>query len=259
MGESVLAGDDEEAMHRAREARELTEARGAMPGFAVAIAEEVVLGLRAGTGPSTAKLLGHGLQRVREAGLEDYSTSGLLHAVAARAAVVRGAPDEARQHLGHVNRLRPRLTAALPWFSVQVRLEAMRACLALADVASARSLLLEVDDILRVRPDLGVLGADIASMRASLESTSEAGAGLWTLTSAELRVLSYLPTHLTFREIADRLYVSQPTVKTQAMAIYSKLGVSSRRAASETAVEHGLLDALALRFPAGTHESIGIG
>jgi LuxR family maltose regulon positive regulatory protein len=79
------------------------------------------------------------------------------------------------------------------------------------------------------------------------------------LTSAELRVLSYLPTHLTFREIADRLYVSQHTVKTQAMAIYSKLGVSSRRAAIETAVEHGLLDASALRFPAGTHESIGIG
>jgi LuxR family maltose regulon positive regulatory protein len=60
----------------------------------------------------------------------------------------------------------------------------------------------------------------------------------------------------TFREIADRLYVSTHTVKSQAMAIYGKLGVSSRRGAIEQAVEAGLLDAAVIRLP-GIPEGIG--
>ena len=41
-------------------------------------------------------------------------------------------------------------------------------------------------------------------------------------------VLGYLPTHLSFPAIAGRLNVSRFTVKTQAMAVYRKLGASSR-------------------------------
>ena len=48
-------------------------------------------------------------------------------------------------------------------------------------------------------------------------------------------MLGYLPSHLCFREIADRLYVSSNTVKTHARAIYRKLGVSSRGEAVELA------------------------
>ncbi len=96
-------------------------------------------------------------------------------------------------------------------------------------------------------------------MRSRLARIAEAGVGHWTLTTAELRVLQYLPTHLTFAEIAERLYVSPHTVKSQAVAIYSKLGVSSRRAAIETAVEFGLLDGSALRFPLGPGVDAGIG
>ena len=76
------------------------------------------------------------------------------------------------------------------------------------------------------------------------------------MTTAELRLLAYLPTHLSFREIADRLFVSPHTVKSQAMAIYGKLGVSSRRGAIEQAVEAGLLDAAVIRMP-GIPEGIG--
>lgn len=67
-------------------------------------------------------------------------------------------------------------------------------------------------------------------------------AGSTSLTPAELRVLAYLQTHLMFREIADRLTVSQNTVKTHAMGIYRKLAVSSRSAAVERALEFGLLE-----------------
>ena len=63
-----------------------------------------------------------------------------------------------------------------------------------------------------------------------------------------MRVLTYLPTHLTFREIAGRLFVSPHTVKSHAVAIYGKLGVSTRRAAIEEAVEAGLLDPSVIRM-----------
>ena len=65
--------------------------------------------------------------------------------------------------------------------------------------------------------------------------------GASTLTEAELRLLPYLATHLSFREIGERLYVSRHTVKSHAMAVYRKLNVTSRNAAVERARELGLL------------------
>jgi LuxR family maltose regulon positive regulatory protein len=61
------------------------------------------------------------------------------------------------------------------------------------------------------------------------------------LTTAELRVLQYLPSHLSFPEIGQRLYLSRHTVKSQALSSYRKLGVSSRSQAVERAFELGLL------------------
>ena len=52
----------------------------------------------------------------------------------------------------------------------------------------------------------------------------------------------YLATHLTFPEIASRLFISRNTVKTEAVSIYRKLGASSRSEAIERAVEVGLLE-----------------
>jgi LuxR family maltose regulon positive regulatory protein len=52
-----------------------------------------------------------------------------------------------------------------------------------------------------------------------------------------------LPTHLTFREMGERLNVSRHTVKTQAMSVYRKLGVSSRSEAIERVHQVGLLNA----------------
>jgi ATP/maltotriose-dependent transcriptional regulator MalT len=48
------------------------------------------------------------------------------------------------------------------------------------------------------------------------------------LTGAELRLLPLLSTHLSFPEIATELFLSRNTVRSQAISIYQKLGVSSR-------------------------------
>jgi LuxR family maltose regulon positive regulatory protein len=61
------------------------------------------------------------------------------------------------------------------------------------------------------------------------------------LTAAELRVVQYLPTHLSFEEIGRRLFLSRNTVKTQAISAYRKLGVSSRADAVEQAQAFGVL------------------
>jgi LuxR family maltose regulon positive regulatory protein len=68
------------------------------------------------------------------------------------------------------------------------------------------------------------------------------------LTAAELRLLPLLSTHLSFREIGERLHVSRNTVKTQAIAVYRKLGVSSRSDAIERAADLGLVETVAGRL-----------
>ena len=149
----------------------------------------------------------------------------------------------AHRSLVRAQRARLRLTYAIPWLAVQVRLELARAYRSLADPAGARTMLREVDEIFRRRPDLGVLGAQLAEVREQLEHVPVGAAGVSTLTAAELRLFPYLSTYLTFPEIGERLFLSRHTIKTQAISIYRKLGVSSRREAIERARELGLIDA----------------
>ena len=104
-------------------------------------------------------------------------------------------------------------------------------------------MLTETERVLELRPDLGSLVEDARELRERVAATSgPAGAWAMSLTGAELRLLPYLATHLTFPEIATRLFISRNTVKTEAVSIYRKLGASSRSEAIERAVEVGLLE-----------------
>jgi LuxR family maltose regulon positive regulatory protein len=173
-----------------------------------------------------------------------YVATALLHAVTARLAIAQRQGARARQALAAAQRLRPMLTHALPWFSVQVRLELAAAHLAVSDRRGAATLLREADDILRRRPRLGTLVEKAEQIRREIAGTVDTSSG-WasTLTAAELRLLPLLTTHLTFREIAERLFVSRNTVKTQAISVYRKLDASSRSEAIERAIALGLVDA----------------
>ena len=61
------------------------------------------------------------------------------------------------------------------------------------------------------------------------------------LSNSEIRVLRYLPTHLTAPEIATELSVSTATVKTHLRNLYAKLGEHSRAETVESARVLGLL------------------
>jgi LuxR family maltose regulon positive regulatory protein len=135
------------------------------------------------------------------------------------------------------------LTYALPHLAVQARIELARVYLALADLAGARTLMREIDELLRHRPGLGILVGEAASLRSQLaqqRGTSAPGAS--ALTAAELRLLPLLSTHLSFPEIGDELFLSRNTIKTQAISIYHKLDASSRSQAVARAREMGLLE-----------------
>jgi len=165
----------------------------------------------------------------------------LAWVVGARLALRHGEWLEARRLLKRSMDLLPQATHAVPWLAVQARLELARAHIALADVTTAARLLDEVDALLAVRPALGVLAEQAAPLRADLAAGEEDDRRrAASLTPAELRLLPLLPTHLSFRAIADRLSISRNTVKTEAISIYRKLGVSSRSEAISRAFELGL-------------------
>jgi DNA-binding NarL/FixJ family response regulator len=60
------------------------------------------------------------------------------------------------------------------------------------------------------------------------------------LTERELEVLRLIGTGATNREIADRLVVSEGTVKNHVSSILSRLGLRDRTQAALFAHEHGL-------------------
>jgi LuxR family maltose regulon positive regulatory protein len=51
------------------------------------------------------------------------------------------------------------------------------------------------------------------------------------LSNAEQRVLDYLPTQMSFREIGEQLELSGDSVKWLAVSVYRKLGVVTRQEA----------------------------
>jgi LuxR family transcriptional regulator, maltose regulon positive regulatory protein len=175
--------------------------------------------------------------------IEEYLPAAILVAADARLALARGRAATARGLLVAAMRLRAYLSRAIPWFGVQTSLELARSHLALADSDGARTLLREAEDVIQRRPDLGTLPHQALELRTELANAVSLDDG-WasTLTAAELRLLPLLTTHLSFREIAERLYVSRNTVKSQAISVYRKLGASSRSEAIERAVHLGLVD-----------------
>jgi LuxR family maltose regulon positive regulatory protein len=184
--------------------------------------------------------------------LKNYSTSALALAASARAMLRHGTWEKARQQLTLAENLLPRLTYALPWLAVQVRLEVGYACVTIRDRKGAERMLEEARTILGFKPKLGVLSAGIDALADEIEDMPEDGpTGHSALTAAELRLLPLLSTHLSFREIGERLFVSRNTIKTQAISVYRKLGVSSRSEAIARASELGLVgpeeQALAVR------------
>jgi hypothetical protein len=140
---------------------------------------------------------------MHRAGIEDIYTTPLVCTVQARVALHRGDLPTVHRELVTAQRLRPLLTYAHPYLAIQARIEMIRIHLALSDLAGARTLMQEVDDLLKRRPGLGTLVGEAEALRARLAHERGASVpGASALTAAELRLLPMLCTHLSFPEIA---------------------------------------------------------
>jgi LuxR family transcriptional regulator, maltose regulon positive regulatory protein len=183
-----------------------------------------------------------GLTRANELDREPYAT--LVFVVSSWVAGRQGRCDDAKHDLAAAVGLLSGLDGLMPWYEVETRLVLARAAVRLADVTMARASLSRASRALRRLSDAPEFRAWLDSAWAEIdERAASALAGPAALTLAELRILRFLPTHLTFREIGERLHVSTNTVKTQAHAVYGKLDAASRSEAVAQACALGLIQA----------------
>jgi LuxR family transcriptional regulator, maltose regulon positive regulatory protein len=239
----LLLGDDERADAVLASAAETSTRAGGTESRALAISERALIASSERHDEAAEELALEARGLIEDGELDGYPASALDLATTARALLRHGSWDEARRQLTIAQRLAKSLTHAVPWLSVQVRLELGHAYVTLRDRNAADALLAEAQEILQLRPSLGVLGKQVADLDAEIGAMPEAAtAGNSGLTRAELRLLPLLATHFSFREIGEQLFVSRNTIKTQAISVYRKLGVSSRSAAITRARELGLVE-----------------
>jgi LuxR family transcriptional regulator, maltose regulon positive regulatory protein len=240
----LMAGDPDQA--DAVFDDQVAEARtaGGTIGACVALSERSLLAIARGEWDLGERYLSEARAVARDSNVEDYPAVTIMHATAARMALHHADRPAARAELTRAQRLRPALTYAVPHLAVQARTELIQAHLALADLAGARTLMREVDQILVRRPRLGIFARQAKDLRAKLSLARGSSAlGASALTAAELRLLPLLATHLSFPEIATEMFLSRNTVKSHANSIYRKLGTSSRSQAVSRLRDLGLLEA----------------
>ncbi len=159
----------------------------------------------------------------------------LLRAHASRAAgAVLGAEGDATSALVELRQ------AFVGFHTLGVRYEAARtrlliadACAALGDVDSAQ---MEMD---AARDVFEALKPTAEALEAAGESGTTSSVG--GLTQRELEILRLLATGKTNRGIAQALVVSEKTVASHVSHIFTKLGITSRSAATAYAYDHGLV------------------
>lgn len=228
---------------RARKALEEGARRGGATAPSLQIlclAQLAVLAIDEGDPDLARGFVDQALFAIEHFGLGEYPTKALPFAVASLVRAQDGRSEDAAQLLRTSSHLLDRLNEISPWYEAEVRILHARTLLLLDDVSGARARLAEGGRCLAKTPDAVVLRNWIEAAWKEAD-TARAVTGRWPLSPAELRLLHFLPTHLTFREIADEVFVSANTVKTQARAIYRKLGVSSRAEAVTCARAAGLL------------------
>jgi LuxR family maltose regulon positive regulatory protein len=180
------------------------------------------------------------LDRFRLAG---YPTMSLVLAVAALTQAQRGRVQTAKDDGADAARLLDEMDDFAPWYVAEVRIVLARVALRLSDVVGARALIEAAGLAVRATPETPVLAEWLEDTSVQVEAYSSGAVDTpASLTTAELKILGLLPTHLSFREMGARLYVSPNTVKTQAQAVYRKLDASSRSEAVSRAHALGLLE-----------------
>lgn len=222
--------------------RAALERASGLPAFeAVALAHLALLALDGGDPIEADRLSARALQIVRSHRLEEMVPIVAVFAVRAVVAADRGHFDEADEVATSASRLLARLGDLSARTALYGYLLLARTGRALGRPVAARSWLEEAERARRRDASAVHLVAQLEELERATEVIDLRDVPIQSLTAAEHRVLVCLPTHLSLQEIADRLVISRNTVKTHSVAIYRKLGVSSRSEAVEVARRCGYL------------------
>ncbi len=153
-----------------------------------------------------------------------------------------GRVEEAKRLTATARSMLIRLGDLAPRTAVLGYLLLAKTALALGDPTGARSLAQEAQRARQRDGSATYLVEQLDALHEQLASAAVTGnVAISPLTAAELRVLPYLATHLSLQEIAEALIISRNTAKSHSVAIYRKLGVSSRSDAVTEARRLGLI------------------
>ncbi|WP_129663812.1 helix-turn-helix transcriptional regulator [Phytoactinopolyspora endophytica] len=240
---SFLSGDGESADRALADAVDAAERIGSVTTSSVALAERSLLAMSRGDWVSADLFAQRARSSISIGGLEAYLPSSIVFAVSARTALRHGDRVLARREAIRAHWQCSVLCRSVPWLAAQTMIQSSRVQLELSERAGTRKLISEARDVIARMPDVGTLGDQLADLQRRLWQIPRAdAAGPTSLTAAELRLLPSLSTHLSFREIGELFHLSPNTIKTQAISIYRKLGVSARTDAVLRAREVGLLE-----------------
>lgn len=172
--------------------------------------------------------------------LGEYPILAFFFVASALTRAHEGRTEEAAADSNRARKMLAGLDGFPDWYQGQARIQLARACLLLDDSPAATELLADAAQYASRLEDAPGLSRWLSEAQSAV--TAMAGGGHRSeLTPAELRTLRFLPSHLSFREIAEQSFVSANTVKTQAQAIYRKLDATSRGEAVDRARDRGLL------------------
>jgi LuxR family maltose regulon positive regulatory protein len=209
-----------------------------------ALAQLALIAIERGEWASAADYAAESWAVIESARLPEYLSSIVAHAVQARIALHEGDVGAAWQHLEGAERLYSQPSAtAFPWLAAQAAIVLGRIRLDLGDQPAAHRKAADARRHLDRLATEGVLRSQYRQFTADLIRKEGHPAMPTTVapTAAELRILQLLPTHLTLSEIADELYISRNTVKSQVASIYRKLRSSTRTQAVREGRNLGLI------------------
>ena len=234
----LALGDTARARALLEEGERLGSATG--PSMqAICLAQIAILSLH-DRDPGTAREASEkALRVVGHFGLEGYRTSAIVFATTALVLAESGASRRAAEMLERA-RASASPAALNPVYDAETDWAIARTLILLDEIPEARERLTLASKHAMHVPEAELLSSWLQDAWLAADAAA-AERGRWPLTPAELRLLHLMTTHLSFPKIAEELYVSANTVKTQAQSIYRKFSVSSRSEAIAVARTAGLI------------------
>lgn len=169
------------------------------------------------------------------------ATNAPILASLATASLAAGDREAARTWADRALSMTALLGDTIGWHGVGGRLAIAQVYLQLGELDHAKPLIADARRAYLPQWRTPVLDQRFEQTLQLMRDVSVVPATSHPLTLAELRVLHYLPSHLSYPEIADELVLSRHTVKSQAMSVFRKLDVNGRSEAVARARSLGLL------------------